>query len=62
MHFEDTRVERETGRRRRKGLSKDKVCVVVAIDSYKQALAIASENGKPSTKRINRALKKHIRK
>lgn len=27
----------------------------------KQALAIASENGKPFTKRINEALKEHIR-
>ncbi len=47
---------------RRRGLSKDKVCVVVAIDSWGQALAIVSENGKPSTKRINKALKRHIRK
>ena len=62
MYFADTRVERAEGKPRKKGLSKDKVCVVVAIDSYKQALAIASENGKPSTKRINGALKEHIRK
>lgn len=62
MYFEDTRVEREPGAPRRRGLSKDKVCVVVAIDSYKQAMAVVSENGKPSTKRINKALKRHIRK
>lgn len=62
MYFEDTRIEREPGKPKRKGLSKDKVCVVVAIDSYKRALAIASENGKPSTGRINKALKKHIKK
>ena len=62
MYFEDTRIEREPGKPRRKGLSKDKVCVVVAIDSYKRALAIASENGKPSTGRINKALKRHIKK
>ena len=61
MYFEDTRAEHEPGKPRRKGLSKDKVCVVVAIDSYKQALAIVSENGKPSTKRINDALKAHIK-
>lgn len=54
--FEDTRVEREPGAPRRRGLSRDKVCVVVAIDSWGQALAVVSENGKPSTKRINRAL------
>jgi len=62
MYFEDTRVGREPGAPRRRGLSKDKVCVVVAIDSYGQALAIVSENGKPSTKRINKALKRHIRR
>lgn len=61
MYFEDTRVEREPGAPRRRGLSKDKVCVVVAIDSYGQAMAVVSENGKPSTKRINGALRAHIR-
>ena len=60
MYFEDTGVEHEPGKPRKRGLSKDKACVVVAIDSRKQALAIASENGKPSTKRINKALKRHI--
>jgi transposase-like protein len=62
MYFEDTRVERESGAHRRRGLSKDKVCVVVAIDSWGQALAIVSENGKPSARRINKALKTHIRR
>ena len=62
MYFEDTRAEREPGAPRKRGLSKDKVCVVVAIDSYGRALAIVSENGKPSTKRISKALKRHIRR
>lgn len=62
MYFEDTRVEREPGAPRRRGLSKDKVCVVVAIDSWGQALAIVSENGKPSARRINKALRTHIRR
>ena len=61
MYFEDTRVEREPGAPRKRGLSKYKVCVVVAIDSWGQALAVVSENGKPSTKRINKALKRHIK-
>lgn len=60
MYFEDTRVGHEPGAPRKRGLSKDKVCVVVAIDSSKRAMAVASENGKPSTKRINKALKAHI--
>jgi len=61
MYFSDTRVERKPGEKRRRGLSKDKVCVVVAIDSWGKAMAVVSENGKPSTKRINWALEKHIR-
>ncbi|MBR3327744.1 MAG: IS1595 family transposase [Atopobiaceae bacterium] len=60
MYFEDTRAKRDPGAPRRRGLSRDKVCVVVAIDSRKQTLAIASENGKPSTGRINKALRRHI--
>jgi len=60
MYFSDTRIEKKPGERRRRGLSKDKICVVVAIDSRGKALAVVSENGKPSTKRINKALEKHI--
>ncbi len=33
MYFENIRVEHEDGKPRKKGLSKDKVCVIVAIDS-----------------------------
>lgn len=35
--------------------------MVVAIDSWGQAPALASENGKPSTARINAALGGHIK-
>jgi hypothetical protein len=62
MCFGDTRVRREPGAPGRRGPSKDKACVVVAIDSHGQALAIVSGNGKPSTKRIDKALKRHIRR
>ena len=62
MYFSDTRIEREEGAMRKRGLSKDKVCVVVAIDSWGKAMAVVSENGKPSTGRINAALEKHIKK
>lgn len=61
MYFADTRARREPGARRRHGLSRDKVCVVVAIDSWGKALAVVSENGKPSTKGINAALEGHIK-
>lgn len=33
MYFENIRVEHEDGKLRKKGLSKDKVCLIVAIDS-----------------------------
>lgn len=61
MYFDDTELLRGSGREARRRLSKDKICVVVAIDACKHALAIASENGKPTTKRINAALASHIR-
>ena len=32
----------------------------MAIDAHKNVLAVVSENGKPSTKRINAALEAHI--
>lgn len=62
MYFEDTRVGREPGAPRKRGLSRNKVCVVVAIDSWGQALAVVSENGKPSAKRINKALSRHVKR
>ena len=46
--------------KRKRGLSKDKICIVTAIDSYKNMVAIISGHGKPSSKRIKDALKSHI--
>lgn len=61
MYFADTRAPREPGSRRRHGLSRDKVCVVVAIDSWGRAMAVVGENGKPSTRGIGAALEGHIK-
>mgnify|MGYP000040239199 CR=1 FL=1 len=44
-----------------RGLSKTKICIVVAIDSSKNMLAIICGHGKPSSKRVYAALKDHIR-
>ena len=44
-----------------RGLSKSKICIVVAIDTYKNMVAIISGHGKPSSKRIIKALKTHIK-
>ena len=43
-----------------RGLSKTKICIVVAIDVYKNMVAIISGHGKPSSKRICDALENHI--
>ena len=45
---------------RKRGLSKDLICIVTAIDSYKNMVAVISGHGKPSSKRIKDALKSHI--
>lgn len=44
----------------KRGLSKDKICIVVAIDVHKNMVAIVSGNGKPSSKRMKDALLKSI--
>lgn len=43
-----------------RGLSRSKICIVVAIDSYKNMVAIVSGHGKPSSKMITSALGSHI--
>ena len=44
-----------------RGLSRTQICIVVAIDSYKNMVAIICGHGKPSSKRIYEALKDHIK-
>ena len=44
-----------------RGLSRTQICIVVAIDSYKNMIAIICGHGKPSSKRIYEALKDHIK-
>lgn len=46
--------------RKKRGLSKDLLCIVVAIDSYKNAYAVICGHGKPSARKIYNALKDHI--
>lgn len=45
-----------------RGLSHRKICIVVAIDTHKNMVAIISGHGKPSSKRIIKALHSHIQK
>ena len=44
----------------KRGLSKNKICIAVAIDAFKNAVVETCGHGKPSSKRINDALLAHI--
>ena len=46
--------------RKKRGLSKNLICIVVAIDIHKNTYAIVCGHGKPSATRIYKALKDHI--
>lgn len=46
--------------KRLRGLSRTKICIVVAIDSYKNMIAIICGHGKPSSSRIYKTVKDHI--
>lgn len=56
----DSRVLHEDGYKRKRGLSKDLICIVVAIDTNGNAYAVICGHGKPSSARIYNALKNHI--
>jgi transposase-like protein len=46
--------------RSKRGLSKNKTCIAVAIDVFKNPVAVICGNGKPSSRRIKNALQSHI--
>lgn len=56
----DSTVLHEDGYKRKRGLSKDLICIVVAIDTEGNAYAEICGHGKPSGSRIYNALRKHI--
>ncbi len=45
---------------KKKGLSKNQLCIVVAIDCHKNTYAVIYGHGKPSASRIFEVLKNHI--
>ena len=51
----------EFGKKRKRGLSKDQICIVVAIDVHKNMIAIQCGNGNPTGNRIEGALLNHIK-
>lgn len=56
----DSSLLHEDNYKRKRGLSKNRVCIVAAIDTHKNCLAVICGHGKPSGKRIYEALKGHI--
>ena len=60
-YIEDYKVLAIKDDKHLRGLSKSKICIVVAIDQYQNMVAIISGHGKPSSKRIIKALKSHIK-
>ena len=56
----DTDIVRGSGFVQKRGLSKSKICIVVAVDAFKNVVAVICGHGKPSSKRIKDALLSHI--
>ena len=56
----DSSLLHDDGYKKKRGLSKDLLCIVVAIDTYKNTYAVICGHGKPSATRIYNALKDHI--
>ena len=59
-YLNDYSILHDQFQKRKRGLSKDQICIVTAVDSYKNMVAFISEHGKPSSKRIINALGSHI--
>ena len=59
-YITDTDLTHGYGQARKRGLSKQKLCIVVAIDVHKNIVAVVCGHGKPSSKRIKEGLQSHI--
>jgi transposase-like protein len=59
-YINDTDLTRGYGQARKRGLSKQKICIAVAIDVHKNPVAVVCGHGKPSSKRIKDGLLAHI--
>lgn len=56
----DSDLKGEPGWRPRRGLSRNEICIAVAIDAHKNVVAVRCGHGKPSARRIKDALRSHI--
>lgn len=59
-YVNDTDLSKGYGEARKRGLSKQKICIAVAIDEGKNPVAVACGHGKPSSKRVKDALLPHV--
>lgn len=60
VYVNDTDLSHGYGQARKRGLSKQKLCIAIGIDAAKDPVAIVCGHGKPSTGRIRRALGAHL--
>ena len=56
----DSSLLHDDSYKKKRGLSKNQLCIVVAIDCHKNTYAVICGHGKPSASRIFEALKNHI--
>lgn len=56
----DTDLSHGYGQARKRGLSRQQLCIAVAIDARKEPFAVVCGHGKPSTKRVREALGGHL--
>ena len=59
-YISDTDLAHGYGEARKRGLSKQKLCIAVAIDVHKNPVAVVIGHGKPSAKRIKDGLQSRI--
>lgn len=60
VYVNDTELSKGCGRARKRGLSKERPCIAIAIDASKTPVALVCGHGKPSTKRIRDAPGSHL--
>ena len=61
FYIYDYSILHEDGYKQKRGLSKDQLCLVAAIDCYKNIVIRICGHGKPSSKRIKKTLASHIK-
>ena len=60
VYVNDTDLSKGYGQARKRGLSRQKLCIAIAIDASKNPVAVVCGHGKPSAKRIKAALGSHL--